>query len=159
VPRTFLVGLGVLVFTALLVAGGAVAINPTLLTGPWYEFTVTDALIDPDGTVHLGYTDRLSYGAEVAWYDAPAMKDTADEILSDDSWSRRKGGFLRWPRSSEGTRFSLTIRLPEKGPGRGTLLIHKGETYRLRAGEKLIYYRDLRKDGILEESVVEARAE
>ena len=152
-----LFALAILIGTALLVFGAALAYAPTLFSGPWYEITFTSAEFKPDGMLEFHYNDRLSYGAAVRWRNADPSEELVVEVSTEDSWSQREGGFLRWPRTLKDLS-SRSLHATEKGPKQGTLLITPG-TYRLRPGERLVYFRAIGRKGAAEELLIEARAE
>ena len=132
---------------AVLVAGTlALMAHPILFTGRSYEFTVRSVEVGPDGKLTLTYDDVITYDTTVTWTISGGLGLT-------DSWDHGRNGFLRWPRKDQRTLsfFLTTDEELEKRMGdapviRERLLLKEG-TYRIRAGERLEYYRRTNPDG------------
>ena len=142
--------IGVVVLLILVMAmGGALLYNPSLLTGGFYEFTVTDVIHEPSGVVYVLFKDRIAYGTQMVWERAPLISVGDGLYFSDGtSWSTRPGGNLRWPKEEIRRQDAYWLSTSEEREAgfkdmnalRSRLLLKPG-TYRLRIGEKLVYYR------------------
>jgi hypothetical protein len=139
-------------------------VYPTLPTGGFYEITIDSISFDPRGNVTLEYHDRLAFGTAMFWI-FPAESGTTGPVMDD--WRRRTPGFLRWPRTNPGATlgFWLTSReerergITDSADLHRRLLLEAGKTYRIRIGERIVYYRRAETNGKVMEAFLQAEAQ
>jgi hypothetical protein len=118
--------------------------HPTLLTGGFYEFTVTSVEFGPQGHALITYEDVLSYGTSATWEYHVDKLSRGSHI---HEWAQRPASFLRWPRKEKQSLgvFLATDEEREKGksdsPSVRERLRLKAGTYRIRSGERMDYFR------------------
>ena len=140
-----------------IVAGVALLVKPTLLSGGYYEITVTSVKVEPVGEVLLSFDDRLAHGVVASWKcDSLSTKEIK-------LWEERSPGFLLWPRSQSDGELGFCVGTQEEHQKgfehaetmRLRVLLRAG-TYRVRPGERLVFHRTTLPDGkIAEESWIQ----
>jgi len=138
---------------------------PTWMTGGYYEFTVTEAVIvDGHAELSLRYDETIAYGTVVEWSSFPAQDGHSTTGRKD--WINDHFPPLRWPRKIKnfhsriwiGTQEELREETPDPGKFQRRLLIKPG-TYRLRCGEWMAYCRETYPDGRVAEGRISALSE
>jgi hypothetical protein len=159
VHNPLVIALAFILAACLLACLGAVVIQPTLISGRFYEIDITSVEIATWGGMEIRYNDRFAYDSEIVWLRPPiAVHQGAD------GWDNCKPTFLRWPRKRENEVIRAYIRTTEEESAgvqdlemyRQRMLVKKG-AYRIRSGESLPLYRYKGTDGSLIEGKIVLR--
>ena len=147
--RNALLWSGIAVLTALLAGTVLLLIHPVLFTGRYYELTVRSIDYGPRSLTSIVVDDSITYDTLLRVnYASSALH------LSMDSWDRKPRSFLLWPRNERERTWGWWLATEEEkalglgdSPAVRERLQLKPGTYRIRAGERLIFYRRKEADG------------
>jgi hypothetical protein len=138
-------------FLSLLLVGSLILfVKPTLLSGGYYEITIKSVAFEPDGKAIISYEDRLAHGTVASW-KCSQITDSSRGILL---WHERTTRILHWPRAATQCRLEFWLAShDERQQGvrdsdslRQRFLL-KPQTYRIKAGENLVFHRIPNSDG------------
>ena len=123
--------------------------HPVLFTGRYYELTVQSIDYGPQSLTSVVYDDSITYDTQVM-----VRYTGTPNSLVQDYWDRKPRSILHWPRKERekvlgfwlATEEEKALGIAESSMVRGRLLLKPG-MYRIRIGERLIYYRRPERDG------------
>jgi hypothetical protein len=148
--RVIVIRIYVGLLSLLLVGTLALLVKPTLLSGGYYEITIKSVSFEPDGKATISYEDRLAHGTVASW-KCRQITDSSRGILL---WHERTTRILQWPRAATQCRLEFWLAShDERQQGmrdsdslRQRFLL-KPQTYRIKAGENLVFHRIPNPDG------------
>jgi hypothetical protein len=139
----------ILLLAFMLVVGGVLLLNPTWITGEFYELTISSIQFDQSGSVSLTYQDRISYGTFVSW-----EHEKTDQRDIVRRWNDGKPRLLRFTSENrmESCRESLLTTAEADSGFLGTPALRsrfqlEPGTYRMRRGEKIVLVKGTLPDG------------
>jgi hypothetical protein len=139
---------------------------PTCLSDPRIDLTVTAVKFFSPGKFRIEYEQQLIYGWGISWNYDLARDGGSRRTVTEDYWSFDDKRKFRWPRTTRGLSREYDATMEEGPPGipadeatmRRHILIRPG-VFRLRPGEKLMFYRGASRNGKDLEGFVEMKPE
>ncbi len=133
--------------------------HPSLLTGRYYQITITAVEFDRDGYASITYDDVLTYKTK---FMMDYVTEDNREAAAGSAWSMESGGFLWRPRTHHRRTVKVSLATAEerrKGIDPMTvherLLVTKG-IYRIWSGQRLEWYRRTKPDGTVTTWMIQA---
>jgi hypothetical protein len=163
-PRTTILRIAAALLAVLVLGILVVLVHPVLLTGRYYELTIHSVEFDPEGLVNLTYDDAICYGTSIFLKSSSSATSEISTGGELESWESRRGGVLRWPRKKQAQVLGFWLVTDEErakgiadSPAARQRLLLKEGTYRIRQGDRLIYYRRQEPNGTVTSRFIEAR--